>query len=51
MKKIKGIIIAVVAIVILAGGAFVLYKLGVLDNPPASRRGLAKRILRFIGAE
>ena len=32
MKKIKGIIIAVVAIVILAGGAFVLYKLGVFGK-------------------
>jgi len=32
MKKVKGIIIAVVAIVILAGGAFVLYKLGVFDK-------------------
>lgn len=32
MKKIKGIIIAVIAIVILAGGAFVLYKLGVFDK-------------------
>ena len=32
MKKIKGIIIAVVAIVILVGGAFVLYKLGVFGK-------------------
>ncbi len=32
MKKIKGIIIAVIAIVILVGGAFVLYKLGVFDK-------------------
>lgn len=32
MKKIKGIIIAVVAIVILTGGAFVLYKLGVFGK-------------------
>ena len=32
MKKIKGIIVAVVAIVILVGGAFVLYKLGVFGK-------------------
>ena len=32
MKKVTGIIIAVVAIVILAGGAFVLYKLGVFGK-------------------
>ena len=32
MKKIKGLIIAVVAIVILAAGAFTLYKLGIFDK-------------------